>query len=129
MYKFLLKTFASIGKCIPEYIVVFKNSYFNVDVLMQRYKNYLCYHSTVYFVNNLSDNYWKYTFKQFIQSDLFIKKTSCLKCILSRNNHRELFDRVLIYNELNTNGIYDYGDAIDLYTKINIFLSLKTCGV
>ena len=115
MYMYLLKKFSRIGKCMPEYIVIFKNSYFDIDILHKRYHGYLSYYSAYEYIYNLSNEKWIRKLKYFISMYSQINKTSCIKCILNRPNFRDIFSKVLILSELNTHGSFEFGDSLILY--------------
>ncbi len=129
MYMYLLKKFSTIGKCMPEYIVLFKNSYFDIDILHQRYHGYLSFYSAYEYIYNLSNEKWIRKLTYFINIYSQIKKTSCIKCILNCPNHRDIFSRVLILSELNTHGSFEFGDSLILYNfiqrKHNLFFNSR----
>lgn len=118
MYNFLLNHYSSIHKCLPEYIIIMKNSYFDIDVLLDRYKNQLSYHSATYFIQNLPKEYKFELLCDLINSRAFIKQHSCITCIKSKNSNLDLFNKVLVLYELNRYGIYDYGEPEILYINI-----------
>jgi hypothetical protein len=118
MYNFILERFSKKGKCIPEYIIIFKNSYFDIDILHRKYQGYLCYYSAYEYINSLSDEKWNKRLKYFINMYAQVKNSSCIKCIIKLPNYREIFNKVLIISELNTHGSFEYGDALLLYNSL-----------
>uniref|UniRef100_A0A6C0JC88 Uncharacterized protein n=1 Tax=viral metagenome TaxID=1070528 RepID=A0A6C0JC88_9ZZZZ len=125
MYDFLLKRFTGLGKSLPEYIIVYKNSYFSIDNLKKRYNNSLFYHSTCTYVTNLSDEVWKINMRTLLRNTSYLNKNICFKCILENKDRFNLFYKVLVLCELNNNNIYEYGDyqsvLIDICQKHNLF--------
>lgn len=129
MYNFLLNNYCKRNRCIPEFLVMFKNSYFDINLLSIRYKNQLSYYSAVYFIENLSLSDKFNTLYNFINSNSLLKAHSCIECIKSKNENLDKFSKVLALYELNTQGVYDFGDAdllfIDICRKNNLYFSRK----
>ena len=118
MYNFILERFSEKGKCLPEYIVILKNSYFDVEILLKKYHGYLCFYCAYEYIHSISDEKWTKRFKYFINMYAQIKRTSCITCILKIPNYRDIFNKVLILSELNTHGSFEYGDALLLYNSL-----------
>ena len=118
LYNFLLDELCRRKKCIPECIVIYKNSYFNVGLLAKRINNYLYYHSVSTYVDQLDHTDWLDLLNQFINSSQKIYHKSCLKCIQNKQNYRRMLNIVVVLYELNQQGIYEYGYAVDKYKTI-----------
>ena len=134
IYNNILKYYSKKNKCIPSDIIKFKDSYFNVEKMFNNYKTHFFYRSCSYFINKMSPERFKHELLCYIITNIKtnkkFKNLYCKKCYNSADPIliTNIFKKVLILDELNSNFIFIYGKSIDLFLeKYKIFQKSLFC--
>ena len=114
IYNFILKYYCKINKSLPEYFLLFKNSYFNTTNFYNKYHVILHFNAINQYVKSMSYNDWLFNLVEEVINNTFF----CLKCFKKKRNLRHIFSNTLQLFLLNQNNIYTYGDAIDEFITI-----------
>jgi hypothetical protein len=112
--------YRKIGKCLPNYIVYFKNSYYDIDLYYRNYMSnhvYRCYKN---YIDELVDSDWFSEFIQFVRDNM-LYSLFCKQCLLDTIGPimiRKLVSPVLAIYYLNNIGDRSMGDAVEIYRYI-----------
>jgi len=115
-----------IGKSIPNYIIYYKNSYYDVELYYRNYMSNNVYRSYKNYIDELEIEQWWNEYSQFIL-DHRLSQLYCKDCLVKNIGIfliRRLVSPVLSIHYLNNMGNYTMGNAIDIYkylcSKMNI---------
>lgn len=116
IYRLLLSIFCKKLKNLPEYYLLFKNSYFDIKRFNRKYNIYLYYSAAYKYTQSLSDMEWNHHIYIYMGRN----PSFCYTCFKSKYAVRSIFNESLILFILNDNHIYNYGYGDTLWKQTAI---------
>lgn len=114
IYQKILEYYCKKNKCLPEFYVVFKNSYFDIKKFYCKYYIQLTYNAINNYVKDMDFNQWLFSLTEYVCDQPFF----CQKCFRIKSNIRQLFSDSLQLFMLNDIDLFSYGDGLDKFREI-----------
>ena len=114
IYQDILEYYCKKNKCLPEFYVIFKNSYFDIKQFYCKYYVQLNYNAINNYVKDMDFRQWLFSICEYVSEQSFF----CQKCFRTKANIRQIFSHSLQIFMLNDLDMFSYGDGLDNFIDI-----------
>ena len=114
IYQDILEYYCKKNKCLPEFYVIFKNSYFDIKQFYCKYYVQLNYNAINNYVKDMDFRQWLFSICEYVSEQSFF----CQKCFRKKANIRQIFSHSLQIFMLNDLDMFSYGDGLDNFIDI-----------
>lgn len=114
IYQDILEYYCKKKKCLPEFYVIFKNSYFDIKQFYCKYYVQLNYNAINNYVKDMNFRQWIFSISEYVSEQSFF----CQKCFRKKANIRQIFSHSLQIFMLNDLDMFSYGDGLDNFIDI-----------
>tara|TARA_B100000401_G_C52806068_1_gene721189 strand:- start:543 stop:1748 length:1206 start_codon:yes stop_codon:yes gene_type:complete len=114
IYQHILEYYCRKKKCLPEFYLIFKNSYFNIRKFYCKYYVQLSYNAINNYVKDMDFRQWVFSLSEYVSNQTFF----CQKCFRTKTNVRQIFSNSLQLFMLNDIDMFSYGDGLDKFIEL-----------
>lgn len=114
LYEYILEYYCKKKKSLPEFYLIFKNSYFDITKFYCKYYIQLNYNAVNNYVRDMDFRQWLFSLSEYVSGQSFF----CRNCFRTKTNVRQIFSNSLQLFMLNDIDMFSYGDGLDNFIDL-----------